>query len=282
MRCSSRPSRAMQTGAARMLASRPRSLLRSLWRLSATRRSGPERRQTLPSEAPTGAFAAGDVNSDMSAGATVANLGSSFLERLGNQATNGFGSALRGTIRAAAAPPRRPTRRAFRSLGRGLWHFESDQRAGRFRRRSSPDLGRRRRASARASRPASMSDFRSTKAIPRSTFRSRCSPQGSISPSSASTPRSTKGRGHGRSRWFTDSARSIRAGTPGSARPGRLRRPDRRRADRAQLLLDHGPEPHRAKGGVRICPRCDRIVAGGRRPRSGDRRAVRQWIVRGS
>jgi len=31
----------------------------------------------------------------MSAGATVANLGSSFLEQLGNQATNGFGNALR-------------------------------------------------------------------------------------------------------------------------------------------------------------------------------------------
>jgi uncharacterized protein with beta-barrel porin domain len=31
----------------------------------------------------------------MAAGATVANLGSNFLERLGNQATHGFGSALR-------------------------------------------------------------------------------------------------------------------------------------------------------------------------------------------
>ena len=31
----------------------------------------------------------------MAAGATVANLGSSFLERLGNQATHGFGNALR-------------------------------------------------------------------------------------------------------------------------------------------------------------------------------------------
>ncbi len=31
----------------------------------------------------------------MSAGAAVTNLGSNFLERLGNQATSGFGSALR-------------------------------------------------------------------------------------------------------------------------------------------------------------------------------------------
>ena len=47
-----------------------------------------------PSEAPP-APSPGDVNVEMSAGATVANLGSSFLERLGNQATNGFGNALR-------------------------------------------------------------------------------------------------------------------------------------------------------------------------------------------
>jgi uncharacterized protein with beta-barrel porin domain len=36
-----------------------------------------------------------EINSDISAGSTVANLGSSFLERLGNQATSGFGDALR-------------------------------------------------------------------------------------------------------------------------------------------------------------------------------------------
>jgi uncharacterized protein with beta-barrel porin domain len=36
-----------------------------------------------------------DANSDASAGAAVLNLGSNFLERLGNQATNGLGSAFR-------------------------------------------------------------------------------------------------------------------------------------------------------------------------------------------
>ncbi len=35
------------------------------------------------------------INSDLSVGAAVTNLGSNFLERLGNQATNGFGRALR-------------------------------------------------------------------------------------------------------------------------------------------------------------------------------------------
>jgi uncharacterized protein with beta-barrel porin domain len=36
-----------------------------------------------------------DVNSEMSAGSAMANLGSNFLERLGQQASNGFGSGLR-------------------------------------------------------------------------------------------------------------------------------------------------------------------------------------------
>ena len=35
-----------------------------------------------------------EINSDISACSTVANLGSSFLERLGNQATSGFGLSL--------------------------------------------------------------------------------------------------------------------------------------------------------------------------------------------
>ena len=51
-----------------------------------------------------------DVNSDMSAGTAVTNLGSNFLERLGNQATYGFGAAGRnnpgggGASEAAEAP----------------------------------------------------------------------------------------------------------------------------------------------------------------------------------
>jgi uncharacterized protein with beta-barrel porin domain len=44
-----------------------------------------------PTPVPTPSF----INSDVSAGSTVTNLGSNFLERLGNQATNGFGKAQR-------------------------------------------------------------------------------------------------------------------------------------------------------------------------------------------
>jgi uncharacterized protein with beta-barrel porin domain len=59
-----------------------------------------------------------DINSEVSAGSTVTNLGSNFLERLGNQATNGFGTALRnnpggGGASAATEEPR------FRTWGEG-------------------------------------------------------------------------------------------------------------------------------------------------------------------
>jgi uncharacterized protein with beta-barrel porin domain len=47
----------------------------------------------LPSPSPTPT--ATSINSDLSAGAAVTNLGSTFLERLGNQASSGFGRTLR-------------------------------------------------------------------------------------------------------------------------------------------------------------------------------------------
>ncbi|SHH15235.1 Autotransporter beta-domain-containing protein [Bradyrhizobium erythrophlei] len=47
----------------------------------------------LPSPSPTPTSTS--INSDLSAGATVTNLGSNFLERLGSQASSGFGRGLR-------------------------------------------------------------------------------------------------------------------------------------------------------------------------------------------
>jgi uncharacterized protein with beta-barrel porin domain len=44
------------------------------------------------------------ANSDMSAGAALANLGSNFLERLGDQASHGFGRALRNNPDGGGAP----------------------------------------------------------------------------------------------------------------------------------------------------------------------------------
>ena len=54
---------------------------------------------------------------------------------------------------------------------------------------------------------------------------------------------------------------------PGPCDSGLSRR-SRRRADRDQLLLDQGPDAHRAQGRTGICPRHQRRVPGGRRPRS--------------
>jgi uncharacterized protein with beta-barrel porin domain len=48
-----------------------------------------------PTPSPTPIPTPTSINSDVSAGATVTNLGSNFLERLGNQATSGFGKASR-------------------------------------------------------------------------------------------------------------------------------------------------------------------------------------------
>jgi uncharacterized protein with beta-barrel porin domain len=87
MRCSSRPSRVGKTGTGQRLV-----------------RVGAIALVIAVSIAPASALAAGvgppmpsptDANSDASAGAAIANLGSNFLERLGNQATYGLGSASR-------------------------------------------------------------------------------------------------------------------------------------------------------------------------------------------
>jgi uncharacterized protein with beta-barrel porin domain len=90
MCCSPRP-RVKQTGAGR-------SLVRAIaivFVLAVVAVSSAAHAQPLPAPSPTPLPSPTSINADASAGATVTDLGSSFLERLGNQATNGFGSALR-------------------------------------------------------------------------------------------------------------------------------------------------------------------------------------------
>jgi uncharacterized protein with beta-barrel porin domain len=92
MCCSSRPSRAKQDGAGVSLA----GAATLVFMLAVAAVFSSAHAQTpAPSTYPTPIPTPISVNSDMSAGSTVANLGSSFLERLGSQATNGFGSAWR-------------------------------------------------------------------------------------------------------------------------------------------------------------------------------------------
>src|SRR6266849_8752256 len=84
---SSRLSRARETGTRRRLV-----ISAALaFMIAAAAASAAQAQTVAPPPTPTPT----SINSDLSAGAAVTNLGSNFLERLGNQATNGFGRALR-------------------------------------------------------------------------------------------------------------------------------------------------------------------------------------------
>jgi uncharacterized protein with beta-barrel porin domain len=106
MRGSSRPSRASDTGfGARLCQALAVVFVLVVVASHPARAAGIVAPPPAPVPIPT------DINSDISAGAAVTNLGSNFLERLGNQATNGFGSALRsnpggGGASQAADDPR--------------------------------------------------------------------------------------------------------------------------------------------------------------------------------
>jgi len=86
MCCSSRLSRAKATGICRRLVV---SVTVAFVIAVAAASSAHAQAPRTPIPTPT------SVNSDLSAAAAVTDLGSNFLERLGNQATNGFGRALR-------------------------------------------------------------------------------------------------------------------------------------------------------------------------------------------
>ena len=114
MSCSSRPSRTTETGVGRWLA----TAVAIAFVLGLTMAAMPAAHAQTPSPTPTPTPTPSPtpiptptmINSDVSSGATVANLGSSFLERLGNQATGGFNRILRtnpgggGASEAAEGP----------------------------------------------------------------------------------------------------------------------------------------------------------------------------------
>ena len=98
MCCSSRLSRTRETGTGRRLATAIAMVLVLVVAVAAA--SSSVHAQTIapapaPSPSPTPIPTPTSINSDLSAGAAVTNLGSNFLERLGNQASSGFGRALR-------------------------------------------------------------------------------------------------------------------------------------------------------------------------------------------
>ena len=71
-----------------------------------------------PTPTPTPSPTPTVINSSFSAGSTVTNLGSNFLERLGNQATSGFGKAMRSNPGGGGASESTEATR-FRSWAEG-------------------------------------------------------------------------------------------------------------------------------------------------------------------
>jgi uncharacterized protein with beta-barrel porin domain len=97
MHGASRSSRAMETGVARRLVTGV-AVVFVLFAAGEAHAAAfiPPAPPPTPVPTPSPVPTSTSINSDLSAGAAVQNLGSNFLERLGNQATSGFGSASRG------------------------------------------------------------------------------------------------------------------------------------------------------------------------------------------
>ena len=100
MCCSSRPTRANETATGRRLV-RASAVVFVLMLAVATVQSPAQAQGRIPNPTPIPTPTA--INSDLSAGAAMINLGSNFLERLGNQATNGFGAALQNNSEGGGA-----------------------------------------------------------------------------------------------------------------------------------------------------------------------------------
>ena len=139
MGCSSRLSRTRETGTGRRLATAVAMVLVLVVAVVAA--SSSVQAQTIapapaPSPSPTPSPTPTSINSDLSAGSAVTNLGSNFLERLGSQASSGFGRALRtnpgggGASEATDAPQFRTWGEAYgisaRTSAQG--NFVGDQR----------------------------------------------------------------------------------------------------------------------------------------------------------
>jgi len=83
-----------------------------------------------PSPSPTPMPTA--TNSTQASGATIANLGSSFLERLGNQASHGFGNTLRNNPGGGGASEATDTPLRFRAWGEAYGISTNDSAQGVF------------------------------------------------------------------------------------------------------------------------------------------------------
>ena len=220
------------------------------------------------------------VNSMVSSNAALANLGSSFLERLSNQ-SNGINRLQRTNPGGGGASESTETPR-YRTWFEGYGNYTKNGAVGDFvgdtRKTWGGVAGIGARVAPGINIGLSVDQSRSAIDIPLALQSATIDlTQIGFNASVDSGPWTWASRGGARLRqhqfaprhrvWLCDR---------------RIQCPARRRAERGQLLLDHGPGPHRAQGGVRICPGADRVVAGDRRPRSGDRDGRHRAARRGS
>ena len=85
-----------------------------------------------PTPSPTPMPSPTAMNSTQASGATIANLGSSFLERLGNQASHGFGNTLRNNPGGGGASEATDTPLRFRAWGEAYGISTNDSAQGVF------------------------------------------------------------------------------------------------------------------------------------------------------
>ncbi len=136
MRCSL-PWRVSKTGVGRNLGRVPRARVLAMALLLAVAAVSQAQAQSpSPTPIPTPSPTPTVINSSFSAGSTVTNLGSNFLERLGNQATSGFDKAMRSNPAGGGASESTEAPR-FRSWAEGyglgattgpLGYFVGDRR----------------------------------------------------------------------------------------------------------------------------------------------------------
>jgi uncharacterized protein with beta-barrel porin domain len=125
MRDPSRTSRAGDTGFGARLG------LALLLALGATVAASPARAQNLVAPAPLPTPVPPEINSDIAARSAALNLGSNFLERLGDQASSGFGNALRNNPGGGGASDATDALR-FRSWGEAYGISAADSAQGIF------------------------------------------------------------------------------------------------------------------------------------------------------
>src|SRR5258705_2793837 len=248
MRRAPRSSRAMGTGSGRRLV----RAVATAFVLAAAGLSSAQA-QPLPAPAPTPTPGLTIISSEISAGAAASNLGSSFLERLGNEATNGVNRSGRtnpgggGASEAAEAPKFRAWGEAYGISARtGLQgDFAGDRRttwggvAG-IGATVAPGVNVEPQQDRRAA-GVPIGDSRSYPARRQLLHRQRAGDG-----RRRHLPRLRPDQLIARYRsWLCDR---------------RLRGRDRRCTDRARLLLDAGPKPHRAEDGLRICAFGDGVL----------------------